>query len=411
MTVRELFAGEVWRAVTSTFVHYGLLHIGLNLVAFFLIGSMVESWYGPGQFVAIYVLTGGGGNILSALLRHAIGSDPNVFSGGGSTVVMGLVGLCAVVGWRSKTRDGVSLRNAMINAIVMTAGLGLVLAVVGWFFPRAGVPMLDNWGHAGGVVMGVLLGLADTGMLRQAGRMWSKVAGTLAVLVLVASAVAQVSEARVEAASARQQAEASARQRAAAAQTLLRQAAGDDYLMKRLEEIRLVYRAVVAERRVQRGSIVPVNRRPMSAPAAEAKPQAKAETKPEAKAEAKADTKPETKPNRSGTTAGIQTPPNATSTSPPAPSARVGVGAEQQFFLSVLAAAAFSLDSMQADLDTGANSADFRRARDLLRQTALEQPTSEEVREFDDHIATIREHLRKDRDARQAQAQALTPRG
>ena len=79
MTIRELFAGEVWRAVTSTFVHYGLLHIGLNIVAFYLIGSMIESWYGPGQFVAIYVLTGGGGNILSALVRHAIGSDPNLF--------------------------------------------------------------------------------------------------------------------------------------------------------------------------------------------------------------------------------------------------------------------------------------------------------------------------------------------
>ena len=123
MTVGELFAGELWRTLTATFVHYGLLHIGLNLYAFYQLGCLVESWYGANSFVAIYVLTGGGGNLLSGLLRHALRCDPTIASGGGSVVVMGLVGLCAVVGWRARTRLGDYLRNQMVWVLGLDFGL------------------------------------------------------------------------------------------------------------------------------------------------------------------------------------------------------------------------------------------------------------------------------------------------
>ena len=408
MTIREFFAGEVWRAVTSTFVHYGLVHIGLNIVAFYLLGSMLEAWYGPGQFLGIYVLTGGVGNALSALVRRSLGWDPGAFSGGGSTVVMGLVGLCAVVGWRSHKSDDVSMRNAMISSILMTAGLGLVLSFLSWLFPRAGVPVLDNWGHAGGLVVGALIGLADLRMLRLRKGMWAKVAGVFSVLVLAASAAAQVKDARVEAQVVKTQEAESAQQRSLAAQMLLRQAAGDDYLMKRLEEIRQVYRAIIAERRVQRGTMVLANRRPVPAPATKAEPSAekKAETKAETKAESKP-AAPDTPPPANASSDAAKTGPLAPTNGASASANRAMMDAEQQFFLAVLAAAAYSLESMQAELDTGAHSADFRRARDLIRQTAVEQPTQEEVREVEHHLNAIRDRLRKDRDARTAQAQAL----
>ena len=92
--------------LTATFVHYGLLHLGMNLYMMYQLGAVVETWYGPWQFLAVYVVIGFGGNLLSALVRHALGSDPMVASGGGSTVVLGLAALCAVVGWRSRTRIG-----------------------------------------------------------------------------------------------------------------------------------------------------------------------------------------------------------------------------------------------------------------------------------------------------------------
>ena len=139
MTLGDLFQGEIWRPLTATFVHYGLLHLGMNLFMMYQLGGLVESWYGPWQFLAVYVAIGYGGNLLSALVRHAAGARTRgCASGGGSTVVLGLAALCAVVGWRSRTRIGDYLRSQMVWLLVATAVLGLI------------VPIIDNWGHAGG---------------------------------------------------------------------------------------------------------------------------------------------------------------------------------------------------------------------------------------------------------------------
>ena len=137
LTINGLFQGEIWRPLTATFVHYGLLHLGMNLYMMYQLGAVVETWYGPWQFLAVYVLIGFGGNLLSALIRYALGSVTTTPSGGGSTVVLGLVALCAVVGWRSRTRFGAFLRSQMVGLLVATAILGQML------------PIIDNWGHAG----------------------------------------------------------------------------------------------------------------------------------------------------------------------------------------------------------------------------------------------------------------------
>jgi rhomboid protease GluP len=303
MTLRELFQGEVWRTVTATFVHYGLLHIGLNLYALYQLGCLVESWYGPGQFVAIYVLTGGGGNLLSGLFRGALRWDPSIHSGGGSVVVMGLVGLCAVVGWRARTRLGDYLRNQMILVIVLTAGLGLALSV-------SGMPILDNWGHACGAAVGALIGLANRVMTLQAGRSPARWAGLLGSAVLAASAAAQVADDRRESVQRQRQVE-EARQRAI----------DDERHLNLLEEVRLLYRTVMARRAIVRGALV--------------------RSIPEKSREA-----------RSGT-GGVENP-------PPDPA--------RELSSAVLQATLRAFDSMRPALDAGATSADFRRARQRLAQ-------------------------------------------
>jgi rhomboid protease GluP len=342
MSVRELFQGQIWRALTSTFVHYGLIHIGLNLIAFYQLGRMIESWYGSGQFLGVYVLTGGGGNLLSAAVRRALGSDPNIASGGGSTVIMGLVGLCAVVGWRSRSRDGDWMRNVMLLAIALTVALGLILIGVQRGFPRSGIPALDNWGHACGTLMGVFLGFADPELLRQAGRFGGKVTGVLSVLILAASASAQMADDRAEGARKRE--------------TVLRAlalAARDEGMIHRLDEIRDVYRAVITPRVIQRGSFVPASRSNGRSGAA-----------------------------KSGSTGG--------------PSASSGPDDEQKFYEAVLNASLNSLESMRAEFETNESSADYIRVREIIRSTILEQPTIDEVREFERHLKSIRDRLTRE---------------
>jgi rhomboid protease GluP len=186
LTIHELYRGEIWLPLTATFVHYGLLHLGMNLFMMYQLGPMVETWYGPWQFLAVYVLTGYGGNLLSALVRHAQRLDPMTPAGGGSTVVLGLVALCAVVGWRSRTRTGLYLRNLMVGLLVATALLGLM------------VPIIDNWGHAGGALIGAAIGFAHRILIRTVHRPVSKAIGGLASILLLAAGLAQAREDRIE---------------------------------------------------------------------------------------------------------------------------------------------------------------------------------------------------------------------
>ncbi len=193
LTLHGLLRGEIWRLITSTFVHYSVIHIALNLLAFYLLGTLVESWYGAPQFIFIYGLTAGLGNLVSALIRYAIGSGQNVHSGGGSVVIMGLIGLCAVMGWRSRTAMGSDLGWQMSKALGLTGLLGIA-------FPR----YIDNWGHAGGAFVGALLGLLHRWFLRQYARPAAWGMGVLMGLVIVGCGLAQWSADRREARAVRE---------------------------------------------------------------------------------------------------------------------------------------------------------------------------------------------------------------
>ena len=188
LTLPDLGRGQVWRLETSTFVHFSALHFVLNVMGMYLIGTMVESWYGPSQLVLIYGLTGGVGNLVAALARYLSGSDPRIHSGGGSVVIMGLVGLCAVVGWRSGTPSGTSMGRVMVVILVLTALLGIAL-------PQ----YIDNWGHAGGVLVGAVLGFAHTALERAGSRPWVWGAGVLMGIVLLVCGAAQLIDKRTHA--------------------------------------------------------------------------------------------------------------------------------------------------------------------------------------------------------------------
>jgi membrane associated rhomboid family serine protease len=181
LTVQEAARGEVWRLITATFVHYSFVHISLNLLAFYLLGTLLESWYGSAQFVLIYGLTGGLGNLVSVLIRQAIGSHPLIHSGGGSVVVMGLIGLCAIVGWRSKTAMGSDLGWQMLKALGLTGLLGIA-------FPR----YIDNWGHAGGALVGFPLGFFHGWFIRQRSRPAAWGLGVMTGLLIASCGLAQL---------------------------------------------------------------------------------------------------------------------------------------------------------------------------------------------------------------------------
>ena len=185
-----LYGGQLWRTVTATFVHFNLLHLILNLVAFVQLGRAVESWYGTKLFPLIYVVLGAASNLSANLLRPWIAGPEalQVHSGGGSTVVLGLIGLVTVVGWRNPSEFSRRARHWLAAILIGNFALGLV------------VPHIDNLGHAAGAAVGGLIGLLDRRLIRLAPTSLATLLGVLGAVVLLGSGVAQVDHRRAEAA-------------------------------------------------------------------------------------------------------------------------------------------------------------------------------------------------------------------
>lgn len=188
ITPLGLYGGQYWRAVTATFIHFNIIHLILNLIAFFQLGRVVESWYGSLQFLAIYVVLGAGANLLANLLRPWVDGPQAliVHSGGGSTVVLGLIGLVAVVGIRNPSEFP---RRAPLWMAAILAANGLLGVVI---------PNIDNLGHAAGALVGGLLGLLDRRMIRLLRSRWAFVIGTIGAIALIGSVYCQLGHRRDE---------------------------------------------------------------------------------------------------------------------------------------------------------------------------------------------------------------------
>lgn len=154
----EILSGQIWRAVCATFIHFGVVHIALNTFGLIQLGRLIEEWYGPRLFFVIIIITGFLGNFAAALARPMM-AEPNphllfISSGGGSTVVFGLIGLVAVVGKRSRSRMGLYLYRQMVGLLVFNFLIGLT------------IPQIDNFAHAGGAMAGAFIGLMHYKILK-----------------------------------------------------------------------------------------------------------------------------------------------------------------------------------------------------------------------------------------------------
>jgi rhomboid protease GluP len=82
--------GEPWRLVTAMFLHYGAIHVGMNMVCLYQIG-IVERALGRAEFLALYFAAGLVGG-LASLTTH-----PDAISVGASGAVFGMFGAFAAV--------------------------------------------------------------------------------------------------------------------------------------------------------------------------------------------------------------------------------------------------------------------------------------------------------------------------
>jgi len=139
---RVTVLGEYWRLFTANFLHIGLMHLAFNLYALYIVGTEVEMFYGPARFLLIYLLTGLSGAIASYAFTYGL-------SAGASTAIFGLIGTLVAFFVRNRDVFGEMSRSRLSNLVVVIA--------INVFYGMS-VGTIDNWGHAGGFIGGVILG-------------------------------------------------------------------------------------------------------------------------------------------------------------------------------------------------------------------------------------------------------------
>ncbi|GGK93929.1 rhomboid family intramembrane serine protease [Mangrovihabitans endophyticus] len=125
-------AGEWYRLITAMFLHYGALHLLMNMYALWILGRDMERVLGRLRFAGLYLIAGLGGNVAAYLF-----SPPNVPTAGASTAVFGLMAAIFVILRRLNLSVAPILPIIVINVIFTFAVANISVA-----------------GHLGGLAVG-----------------------------------------------------------------------------------------------------------------------------------------------------------------------------------------------------------------------------------------------------------------
>ena len=136
--------GEWWRLATSTFVHFGVLHLLFNMWVLWSTGGLVERLFGHARFAAIYAVAGVVGSLASVTW------NPLVNSAGASGAIFGLIGAQLAFFLRGGHRIPAEVIRAQRASILGFIAYAVIFGLT--------VPGIDNAAHVGGLACGFCMG-------------------------------------------------------------------------------------------------------------------------------------------------------------------------------------------------------------------------------------------------------------
>jgi len=133
---RILFEGAYWQLFSSMFIHATIIHLVGNMLFLLIFGLRGEEMFSLPEYIAIYLVGGLVGNILSLIIF-----DPYFVSVGASGAIFSMFGACVIYARRS-------VRQSILGALVYAFFL---------FFINTGEGV-NIVAHLGGLGFGLLLG-------------------------------------------------------------------------------------------------------------------------------------------------------------------------------------------------------------------------------------------------------------
>jgi rhomboid protease GluP len=155
-----LLGDQWWRIVTAMFLHVGILHLATNMWCLWNLGLLAEPLMGSLGVLAVYILTGAAGNLLSTLVNWQKFSDSNVFpaGAGASGAVFGIAGALIVLLASKRLPVPPSELKKLRRSVIYFAAINLFIG----FSISAGTAVMgkglniDNMAHLGGFACGLL---------------------------------------------------------------------------------------------------------------------------------------------------------------------------------------------------------------------------------------------------------------
>lgn len=135
-----IYSGEVWRLLTCAFLHGGIMHIGFNMYALYVIGPQIEQIYETKNYLLIYL-----SSCITASLLGVIAS-PRTISVGASGGIFGLMGALLAFAVCERHKLEKKYVWSLIQVILINLVIGLSLNNI------------DNFGHIGGLLGGAIIG-------------------------------------------------------------------------------------------------------------------------------------------------------------------------------------------------------------------------------------------------------------
>lgn len=133
--------GQVWRLLTSVFLHIGIAHLIVNMYSLYVIGSQLEGFLGKVKYLVVFLISGIIGSLLSVVMHESI-------SAGASGAIFGLLGSLLYFGYHYRLYLGTVLKTQIIPIIIFNL-------LISFMFPG-----IDAYAHIGGLVGGYLATMA-----------------------------------------------------------------------------------------------------------------------------------------------------------------------------------------------------------------------------------------------------------